>query len=785
MSLWNPYALTPDGRRTTSMAPPALRVMGGRATVEQLAMAQAEFARFCGRSRVSFWRNPNEQGVLKDGSRYQIITIGNSTVMTIWPVGAAEQGLAMGGVSFFASFEGGALYQYVLAYRNEAWVIRRAPIVYGGSGVWASSTKNVYFTDDTASGGATPNLNRKYSEENLPSLIVAGGATSVEKGMAYGIQSGGSANVANVVSPSGKYVQVVQTDALTAQIYEADLVKRKVFEETPDEFYTVPAAKQTVIASNPDFNLTRSHLYGVAAFSRLRDGSAVYFPAWSVSAIGNVIGPTDTGEGWLDFVTHELKVTLSPNGEYSAAVVPHALPELTLLEPPKAPNEFGDLVEQTHFEFSKHGWADSGLTPLKSTSYIEYFDPGAGQNVRTFHQTDIGWKDVRGRAETVERVRKKKNYRVPVYLARGWQDQKIAFFARVEDEKNAVVESSVNEDFDHGLVQAVFGAPLWKVNGRTANDTLSYIDLDDITPDFSGGLDNFIDFNAYFEANPAPDLQFDFTMLGEKYIAKRAATLRGKTTLETPWGELVTNDVDLVVRMQQNYARGRYSGSGLEEKEVLYTGISGRHVRREIVHINPILGIIACLEITTSQYTVNNSGEFTTVSTVGTTAKLVVLLKNKKIFEIECTPTESSYTRRKDDTLVGVFSFSPFTPADRNHSLLRGKIGALWNLRNNTHVPAVAGVIIPSGIGDVEITKDSEIDRVKDIYPVAKVEGQQWMKTAIDPNSGGGALLVPNEAGQVVYAQAISPAGVLTPLDALVPQSAGALQPFSSHLISV
>lgn len=91
MSLWNPYAFTPTGARASVAAPPALRIVGGKATSTQLGMAQAAFAQFCGRSRVSFWRNPNEQGLLADGSPYKIMVVGNSTVMTIWPVNAQSK----------------------------------------------------------------------------------------------------------------------------------------------------------------------------------------------------------------------------------------------------------------------------------------------------------------------------------------------------------------------------------------------------------------------------------------------------------------------------------------------------------------------------------------------------------------------------------------------------------------------------------------------------------------------------------------------------------------------
>lgn len=87
MSLWNPYAFTPTGQPVALAAPPALRVMQGQATPQQLAHAQDAFYRFCTSSRLSAVPNPTEIGALPDGSRYRIIVVGSQTIMEIWPAG--------------------------------------------------------------------------------------------------------------------------------------------------------------------------------------------------------------------------------------------------------------------------------------------------------------------------------------------------------------------------------------------------------------------------------------------------------------------------------------------------------------------------------------------------------------------------------------------------------------------------------------------------------------------------------------------------------------------------
>lgn len=92
--LWNPYAFSVTGQPVAPPAPPALRVYGGTATAEQLAAAQAAYARFCMHARLSHVPNPTEIGRLSDGSVYRIVVVGNTTIMElrVAPVQAQETG---------------------------------------------------------------------------------------------------------------------------------------------------------------------------------------------------------------------------------------------------------------------------------------------------------------------------------------------------------------------------------------------------------------------------------------------------------------------------------------------------------------------------------------------------------------------------------------------------------------------------------------------------------------------------------------------------------------------
>lgn len=84
MSLWNPHVCTPTGLMLPQTAPPALRIIEGEATTDQLAAAQQAFYKFCMHSRLSAVPNPTEIGRLPDGSRYRITDIAGVRTMELW-----------------------------------------------------------------------------------------------------------------------------------------------------------------------------------------------------------------------------------------------------------------------------------------------------------------------------------------------------------------------------------------------------------------------------------------------------------------------------------------------------------------------------------------------------------------------------------------------------------------------------------------------------------------------------------------------------------------------------
>lgn len=109
MSLWNPYVFTPTGSPVAQTASPALRIIEGEATADQLAAAQQVFYKFCMHTRLSAVPNPNEIGYLPDGSRYRITDIAGVRTMELW----LEDDTRSGIVIAFSGLDGSLLEGHV------------------------------------------------------------------------------------------------------------------------------------------------------------------------------------------------------------------------------------------------------------------------------------------------------------------------------------------------------------------------------------------------------------------------------------------------------------------------------------------------------------------------------------------------------------------------------------------------------------------------------------------------------------------------------------------------
>lgn len=149
MSLWGPYAFSVTGQPVPPVAPPALRVMGGPATAQQLAMAQHVYSNFCTQARLSVVPNPTAQGALPDGTRYTISVVGPQSVMTIWPTNSDDI-KAGPGVAVFYSSHG---FYRVWMETNE-WRAAKFNNAFCGLNVQRKTSDGSYFTDNVATTNA-------------------------------------------------------------------------------------------------------------------------------------------------------------------------------------------------------------------------------------------------------------------------------------------------------------------------------------------------------------------------------------------------------------------------------------------------------------------------------------------------------------------------------------------------------------------------------------------------------------------------------------------------------
>lgn len=85
MSLYDPHAFTVLGNPVDPACPAVLRAVGGPASAELMTLAQQQFYKHCMLSRLSVVPNPREAGRLSDGTRYEIVTVGITRTMTVWP----------------------------------------------------------------------------------------------------------------------------------------------------------------------------------------------------------------------------------------------------------------------------------------------------------------------------------------------------------------------------------------------------------------------------------------------------------------------------------------------------------------------------------------------------------------------------------------------------------------------------------------------------------------------------------------------------------------------------
>lgn len=736
MSLWNPYAVSPVGSPVAARAPGALRVAEGQATAEQLGAARAAFTKFCAGARLSAAPNPSEIGQLPDGTPYKIAVVGPVSAMTIWPAARASAD-KLRGVGIEALFDGSPML-FVLGFVSGQWQARAVSEFYGGSGLWVGANGR-YLTDDSLSPEkALVSMRRfKPGTADVETLL---SDTSVRAGMAY---TGGVGDGVGLFTRAGKYALIVPKLTASAEVREAPMLPDNAFAVTP----TVAAAKAELVTTleaelPPGSGLGRMTLKGRAGYSRLRDGSAVLFPvgdsAWPLQNLA--------ADSWLSAVplTHELQINLLADGTYSAQMVERA------------------AVGGENWIPEKPG---SSFTLWKSElKQHEDYIPGAVEMGPVFFAANgstvngpYNWSYRKPHQRHLQ-LKREHHWERPVYLARRWDEQLIVMRVDAQETHEVTVDRDLQANYRETSIQE---------NG------VMYFPPSH-TP---------IAYNPQWtKPTPAIHLYGEAAFPGGSFASRdtlncgyRVVT---KNDLTTPWGPLALVDQDV-----------RFSVTTVDETYGEHTRrieIVGHGVFREVRFIDPVLALIGFLEIAIGSY----AADGVVAGTVGSTAKFVLQHAGETLLQFDLPKPAEGYVAFGNDPFVAVRGIqAPDGDLDKVHVPWALDFPGQY-LDQSVDPPEVTPFTATADVGSFQYDYAKEELRFVQsaaLLPVAPrptlaaEQNKVSVRTALDPNSGGGAVVV-HEGQAFKGGWVIAPDGTTQELPALLARG-GRLPDFIKNLV--
>lgn len=742
MSLWNPYTFGIGGAPALlGAAPPALRIMGGTATPEQLAAARMVFSRFCALARTSPVPNPTEIGSLPDGSRYQIVVVGPSSVMNLWPArGEGGPFLSGVGIPVLAPSDppGGYLrYLFVLSHHGGQWHVTTPKAFYGGRGLWASKEDSRYYLTYVPRGAEDDNLYWPAHDAEVqqrpqyPAGTVAGPG-----GIAYetGARPVGSADPSQggMVAVSGGFVQpTVSSYVLIGPgIYLAGYADRDAIKETP-----LVAAQQTTgyVPVDPVLPPNISKPFTPFDVSMLRSGARMATPL------------IDMRYKLLDQEPYHL---------ISAYAITHEISiNTTGAQPIVSINTVGKEV------------IDDGL---KDRIYTVTREVGLEVQSITQHSQNVNGLTMATRAIGVW-CRRTDKYRVhrpfkaqgTVFTGYGWKDDLVNLW--VEITGGVEFEQATEQNTDLGLY--------WKV--KTAGTGVGFVSIlrgsqihadCDFTNDTSsvpqsyesGGL--FYDYTASMPDPPVGSVgSYDPPLVGRpaELMGTSQVKSANRQRMHTPWGHVDLLDSDYTIEL---------------------TAASGTIVRRSVRYIDVVLGVIVFGEARTS---VRNATDLNYIE-LETKQFLTVWHRDEFILTVAEGTSVGTIPRRQILTF-GVEGAPIDYRRDQLNQSLSGTFDAPYFLEVLKIVGGVPGERISFGVaGQTDVNwsaellqKDTQTYRTtleQEAYgsldTIAPYTAQEYtVESALDPQSGGGVVFV--KKGAVLHgAWAIAPGGVRTPLSA-------------------
>lgn len=595
--LFNPFNRRVTGEAFNGRAPVQLRVEEGSASRDQVRAVQDAFAHFARRATFSQVPNPTESGVLGDGSPYRITTVGNTTIVQLWP----EQ-------SDLESGDRGVLVRtaaqlYLVGHHAGRWRYRKVNRVFGGTGAWISSRNPRYFTDATSRGDSIEEMpNRKHRLRDSV-LLQPRSASSIALGMAYGDANAGL----GFIGVHGAYVQVALSKQ-SVSVAEAPLVSDASFAISPDEVFAVPEVIATFTPVLPA-DAVLANVNGVGRESRLRGGTGVSVGAVSPSqSIGLNEFPALAQRNWIaeQALTHELKLRVNSAGSYELETVPVGSASMTVVMP-----------AGVSFPPSAPQWRQSSQGSMRSRQsglFVIPFREGGIAPAQVNFTRQVAWDWV----YQYEFTRS-----APVLLSYGWNDERQIFSLKSQDSLHVTVRLDRPEADSERLAQAD-GIALYR-----------YVNVENIEPPPEGGS-----VQMYFqlpegEAGTALLQEWrDFIASGaisQAAVKTRSGQLVSKKQLQTPWGSIALLQVDVHVSTEYHY-EVRHNNELLQPELFTIKAVEGIAARRQLLYIDPLLEFVAYLEVVTQTFVPAGANDESTVTTSGTKAAVVFERKGQVFF---------------------------------------------------------------------------------------------------------------------------------------------------------
>lgn len=765
--LYNPFNRSVAGVAQVGQVPVQLRVESGTASRQQVMAVQAVYVQFARRATFSQVPNPVERGSLDDGSVYRITTVGNSTTVQLWPADTAEGEDANKGV-----LVRGGRALFLLGYINGRWRFKRVQSCFGGSGLWVSADSKRYFTDANSNGPESPaEANRQHGPQGSKTAAPKS-ATSIAMGMAYGDCNGGL----GFIGANGKYVQIA-IDAASAVVAEADLIPVSEIGRSPETVKLTPVIVAT-LPTGLSNGMELAKVMGRGFESRLRSGNYLSRAVVDVdSPTGIDEKPTPDQKGWISeaVVANELLVEVSPNGGYSVRVNPVGQASMSIITP-----------EGASFKPEFPHWAVTFEGSQTLGEGQTHFGPMASPR-------EVGWGALPVPLSTKKEVsstwRWSYDYRfnrsAPVFLGHGWDDERVLFTLESEDSQSIRVLRDARNMRHMDLVLPSGFMWFYFVNCTLgdfsgSNDPPGWWRLevdwelgDRATPESRA------EALQEWEAFKAPPLLS--TLLGrESDVTRRTGSIVSRKTLKTPWGPINLLNIDAAVTIERTEALYEHNTTNLVIPErVVVASVSGEVASRKIIHCDPLLDLIAYVEIVTTEFSPSGTS-VTTADSIGA----VVMTRQGRAFHRQPVGQLRPLTVTREDWLVTVDSISGSPLTERNIETIDSFIWAHPMVSGAGDSPEQVPATVEYSFDTTSYPQQQSTMPASLTFgdyplPIQEFGGLPdfTVRSAIDPGSGAGVTEL-LEGGRVIKAWALPPKKGATPIEQVLPISPGQMTGF-------